>query len=253
MVMIDTFNEDNDTYRFKKDCEKWYGLPIETITAIGTKHDSIQAVWYKFKTLNTAHGAICSSELKRDVRKRWQKGVTFKNQVFGFDIDEPKRAKAMTLNYPKTKSIYPLLMYGLSKKKCIEIITNHNIEMPNAYQMGYHNNNCLGSQFGCIQGGIGYWQKIQRENIEAFNLRARIEHELTDSKGKPVTMLKDQSKEAKKSGNFQVFLLPHPDYPQYKSLKDMKGREPEPLFDCNGFGCAVNDLTPNETINELNN
>ena len=35
VIFIDTFNEDEDTYRFKTDCEKWYGKEIETITRIG--------------------------------------------------------------------------------------------------------------------------------------------------------------------------------------------------------------------------
>ncbi len=46
----------------------------------------------------------------------------------------------------------------------------------------------------CIQGGIGYWQKVQRDMIEKFNTMADMEHELTDLRGEPVTMLKDQSK-----------------------------------------------------------
>ena len=31
VVMIDTQNEDDDTYRFLLDCEKWYGQKIEII------------------------------------------------------------------------------------------------------------------------------------------------------------------------------------------------------------------------------
>ena len=38
VVMQDTQNEHEDTYRFKSDCEKWYGLPIEVITEIGRAH-----------------------------------------------------------------------------------------------------------------------------------------------------------------------------------------------------------------------
>ena len=85
---------------------------------------------------------------------------------------------------------------------------------------------------------------------------ALMEHELTVSKGSPVTMLKDQSNEAKlkakddKSAQ-RVFLIKHPDYPDLKCLDDMKGRPIEPLMECNGF-CGVNDLVPNsETQNEL--
>ena len=84
-----------------------------------------------------------------------------------------------------------------------------------------------------------------------FNAMAKIEHDLTDRKGKPVTMLKDQSKAAKESGNILVFLKPHPAYPNLKCIDEMKGGKLEPVMDCNGF-CGVNDLNPkNETEDEL--
>ena len=67
---------------------------------------------------------------------------------------------------------------------------------------------------------------------------ASLEHNLTDSKGKPVTMLKDQSKEAKVTGNVKVFLKKHPKYPHLKCIDDMKGQEVKPLLECNGF-CGI--------------
>lgn len=255
-IFIDTFNEHEDTYRFKLDCERWYGLEIESISAIGNEYKSIKDVWYKYKSLNVAHGAICSSVLKRDLRLKWQKENEYSLQVFVFDIDEPKRAKSMTMNYPNAKAIYPLLLHGMSKKACLELVDSENIKIPVAYELGFHNNNCLGSkkdEGGCVQGGIGYWQKMQRDFPLKFESMAKVEHDLTNMSGKPVTMNKDQSKNAKESGMFQVFLLPHPDYPNHKSLSDMEGREPKPLMECSGFGCAVNDLLPkNPTQAEIN-
>jgi len=73
IVFMDTHNEDEDTYRFKADCAKWYGKEIETISEIGGKYDSIQDVWQTHLSLNTANGAICSSRLKAELRKKWQK------------------------------------------------------------------------------------------------------------------------------------------------------------------------------------
>lgn len=241
-LMIDTLNEDVDTYRFKEDCERWYGKKIDTISAIGDKYDCIQDVWRKHKSLNVAHGAICSSELKREVRIRWEKENNYTHQVFGFDIKEPKRAQSMTMNYPGAKPIYPLLMFGYTKKKCIEILGDAGIEIPNAYKMGFHNNNCL--QTGCVQGGIGYWQKLRRMFPDKFDAMAKMEHELTDAKGKPVTMLKDQSLESKSSGVVNVFLKLHPGYPEHKDISMMKGRDPKPMVECSAFGCSVNDLDP---------
>jgi hypothetical protein len=244
IVFIDTFNEDDDTYRFLIDCERWYGKTIERISAIGGEYKSIKDVWYRFKSLNVAHGAICSSVLKRDVRLMFERENEFDYQVFGFDIDEPKRAKAMTDNHGKQNPIYLLLMFGYTKKKCIEILQQAGINIPRAYQMGFNNNNCL--KKGCVQGGIGYWQLMRTLIPENFDEMAKVEHELTDLTGHPVTMLKDQSKE----GGL-VFLKPHPMYPFVKDISMMKGRPPKPLMECNSF-CGTNDLTKNETQNEIN-
>lgn len=131
------------------------------------------------------------------------------------------------------------------------------IDIPEAYKLGYLNNNCLGT--GCISGGIGYWQKIKREMPDKFDKMAKIEHDLTDLRGYQVTMLKDQSKDAKtkikETGDKRaglVFLKKHPNYPYNKCIDDMQGKEPEPLTDCNGF-CGVNDLIDvRDKENQLN-
>lgn len=245
VVFIDTFNEDEDTYRFKKDCQKWYGLKIETITLIGDKYKSIQDVWFRHKSLNVSNGAVCSSELKRNVREKWQVKNEYDAQAFGFEIDEINRAKAMKLNHPKSKPIFPLLLFGFSKKDCISIVEEAGIVVPRMYSLGFHNNNCF--KTGCVQGGIGYWQKIRDEYPDKFESMAEIEHKLTDMKGKPVTMLKDQGKI-----KGLVFLKPHKDYPEIKDISMMKGREVKPLFECNGF-CGVNDLSERtQTEEEIN-
>jgi hypothetical protein len=124
------------------------------------------------------------------------------------------------------------------------------IDPPRTYALGYLNNNCF--RTGCVQGGLGYWQKLQREYPEKVDAMSEIEHKLTDLKGEPVTMLKDQSADAQASGNVLVFLKPHPKYPHMKDLSMMEGREPRPLMECNGF-CTTNDLEePNPTENEIN-
>lgn len=245
IVFINTYNEDEDTYRFLKDCENWYGIEIESI--FNPRYSNIEGVWYKFNSLNVAHGAVCSSELKRSVRERFQKKNHFTAQAFGFEYSkkEVNRAKAMKINYPNSNPIFPLIEEGYDKNKCIQTVQDAGIEIPQAYRYGFNNNNCL--RTGCVQGGIGYWQKMRREFPQKFDYMAKIEHELTDRKGKPVTMLKDQAK-----GGGQLFLKPHPDYPNVKDISMKKGREPKPLNDCNGF-CGINDLSKRtDTEKELN-
>lgn len=243
IIFMDTRNEHEDTYRFKDDCERWYGKAIQT--ASRPEYKTIKEVWYKFLSLNVATGAICSSELKRDLRIQMLKTFEYSYNIFGFDIDEPKRAKGMAKNWSHIAPLFPLLFKGLTKKDCIEMLNNEGIEIPETYKLGFMNNNCF--KTGCVQGGIGYWQKMKIEFPEKFDAMAIVEHELTDMKGEPVTMLKDQSK---KSPGL-VFLLPHPKYPFMKDISMMKGRPPKPLTDCNGF-CSIDDLTVNKTQGEIN-
>jgi len=236
--------EEADTYRFKSECEKWYGREIETIT--NPEYNDIEEVWIKYKSLNVATGAICSTELKRVVREKFQKENNFSYQAFGFEIEEVKRAKGLKLNHSDSKPIFPLIAELLSKRDCIKIVQAANdiflqIELPRTYKLGYLNNNCFNR--GCVQGGIGYWQKLDREETAKVERMAKVEHYLTDLKGEPVTMLKN------KDG--LIFLRPHPNYPNIQDISTVKGREPKPLLECNGF-CGTNDLQPNETEKELN-
>lgn len=254
-IFMDTKNEHKDTYRFKADCEKWYGAQIETISAIGNTYNSIQDVWQSHNSLNVANGAICSDRLKRKVREVWEDSNSFDHQVFGFEFEpkEQKRAKSMLLNHSHTNPIFPLIEKKLSKTDCFKILGGVNIEIPEMYKLGFKNNNCFGT--GCVQGGIGYWQKMKREFPDKFEAMAKMEHKLTNKSGFPVTMLKDQSNKAKakaKKDKYSalVFLKKHPKYPN-KSIDDMRECDLEPLVDCNGF-CGIDELSPiSKTHKEL--
>jgi hypothetical protein len=209
------------------------------------KYNSIEDVWLKYQSLNVATGAICSSELKRAVREKFQKDHSLSFQAFGFEIDEKNRIMGMAMNYPGIQPIFPLALLGLTKKNCMDIVIDAGIMPPRTYQLGFNNNNCF--ETGCVQGGIGYWQKMMREYPDKFDRMSNMEFKLTDLKGEPVTMLKDQSK-----GGGKVFLKHNPKYPDIKDITMMKGWEPKPLMECNGF-CGVNDLTKrSETEQEIN-
>ncbi len=234
VIFIDTGNEHPDTYRFKNDCEKWYGVQIETIRS--SQWENIEEVWEHYLSLNAATGAICSAELKRAVRQKFQMTNNYSYQAFGFDADEISRAKNMSRNYPDSKPIFPLIMELMTKGESLKILQKNGIEVPVSYRMGYSNNNCLNT--GCVQGGIGYWQKYQLDFPEKFEEMAEREHDYTNKKGSPVTICKDQSKDAKARNGGKaelVFLKPHPGYPLMKDISMIKGRQPESLMECNGF------------------
>ncbi len=182
-----------------------------------------------------ATGAICSTELKRKVRLFFQLNNEYSYQAFGFDIKEVDRALNMAAHYPNSNPIFPLIYKLMGKGASIKVLQKHGIEPPRTYKLGYSNNNCF--KTGCVKGGIGYWQKIGVDDPAKFDAMAAREHRYTDIKGEPVTICKDQSKEAKNKGKGEnlVFLKPHPKYPHIKDISMFKGRMPENLMECNGF------------------
>jgi 3'-phosphoadenosine 5'-phosphosulfate sulfotransferase (PAPS reductase)/FAD synthetase len=256
VIFMNTCNEDDDTYRFMDECAKWYGIDIEIITGLGEKYNSIQDVWRYHESLNVARGAICSTQLKRKVRQDWQKKNEYSHQVFGFEFNkkEMNRALALKDNHSETNPLFPLIMFSLTKDDCLKIVEDAGIKIPRAYEWGFHNNNCM--KTGCVQGGVGYWQKMKRDFPGKFEAMAKMEHELTELRGFPITMLKDQSNDAKMAMKEDkhahlVFLEPHPDYPNNKCLDDMPEMEVKPLMECSGF-CGTNMYNgKNETKGQL--
>lgn len=236
IVFIDTKNEHDDTYRFLTDCEAVYGQKIKTIW--NDKYENIQDVWRTHLALNHANGAVCSSELKRNMRVKEQDLKNDYAQIFGFDNTERERAINMSKNYPEINPIYPLLDLDMSKEDCIKEVQSWGVEIPIPYKLGYRNNNCF--KTGCVQGGAGYWQKFKRENIEAFNKMADMEQELTRAKGKPVTVMR-----ILRNGKMvNCFLKYYSD--EYHYLDLVNGREPEPLIECTGFCTTKNIITTEE-------
>lgn len=246
IVFIDTKNEHDDTYRFLNDCEKYYDKEIKIITS--DKWESIEQVWRVRKSLNISVGATCSAELKKRTRVQYQDIKNDFAQIFGFDYSahEQNRARNMLKNYPEINPLFPLIDKSYTKEKCIKTFKDAGIELPWSYRAGFRNNNCF--KTGCVQGGIGYWQKIKREFPEKFDYMATLEHEISKDKGSPVTICSDQSGGVKN----RLFLKAFSEFPEVDDLSTKKGREPESLMECNGF-CSTTEQTDlfDEIINSI--
>lgn len=234
-------NEDEDTYRFMDDCKRLLYNGQEIVWLSNPNYNSIEEIWDKYSTLTTAHGALCSTELKREMREAYQDTENDFAQIFGFDSrkKESNRHKQMRLNYPEINVISPLDAFGYSKEYCIALLEGFGIRVPLAYYIGLENNNCL--KTGCVRGGIGYWKLFGSLFPDRFDSMADREHHYTNIQGKPVTICKDQGKEAKEIGGYvPVFLRHHPDYPNVKDISMIKGRQPKALMECHGFCGTIN-------------
>lgn len=164
-----------DHYRFKKDCEKWFGQKI--ITVRNKKYASPLDVVVKDKFINGPSGARCTLKLKKEMRWAIEKIMDYDFQIMGYDSGEPNRVKNFNLEYPEAKAIFPLFENEITKNDCLKIVQNAGIELPAMYKLGYNNSNCI----GCVKGGMGYWNKIRKDFPEVFNSFAQAERVLNRS------------------------------------------------------------------------
>jgi hypothetical protein len=175
-------NEHPDNERFLSDCEKWYGKEIVRLRS--EKYKDCWEVWEKNRYLAGIAGAKCTTEMKKLVRQKFQKVTDI--QIFGFTVEEEKRASRFMENNPEVDLRTPLIDLKLTKKDCFVEIQKAGIELPAMYRLGYNNNNCI----GCVKGGAGYWNKIKKDFPEVFDRMAKLERSLgarlTKYKGKRV-------------------------------------------------------------------
>jgi hypothetical protein len=59
-----------DTMRFVKDCERWFGKPVEILQSPYKNVDNAVRLGCGF--INSPSGAICTRYLKRRVRREWE-------------------------------------------------------------------------------------------------------------------------------------------------------------------------------------
>lgn len=173
---IDTGSQDEDSIRFLKDCEKWYGKKISILRS--KKYENHFDVIKSKRFINGPTGAACTFELKKKVRYDFQDQIkNWDGQIWGFDADEKKRAKRFAEQNPMTKPLFPLVELNISKENAAFILKKAGIELPNMYKIGFNNNNCI----GCVKGGMGYWNKIRIDFPEYFLKMAKLEREIGHS------------------------------------------------------------------------
>jgi len=239
-IFCDTSWEHPDTFRFISDYEKTLGVKVKVIKS--DRMADPEQVWRKYKGMNFAFGAPCSMVLKKEVRVKEQDLNNDFGQIFGFDYDkkEMKRAVNMLFNNPDLNPIFPLVHFRLDRNAIFQELKYLGIKHPLPYEH-FLNNNCIGDynspKGGCVQGGIGYWQKIQKLYPHKFDYMANIEHEISIDKGEPVTICKDQRKDTQ--GN-KLFLKPSKDFPDVETIDVIQGKQPITPFECNGF-CSTQE------------
>jgi len=167
----DTFAyEHPDNRRFFADVERWLGRPIKVLRS--DEYSDIYDVFEKTRWLIGTKGARCTTELKKNVRKAYQRPDDV--HIFGFTADERHRVENFYDENPELFASFPLVDLGITKRECHAIVRRAGIELPLMYRLGYRNNNCI----GCVKGGTGYWNKIREDFPEIFAKMAAMERNL---------------------------------------------------------------------------
>jgi|TARA_R110002020_G_scaffold32713_1_gene100314 hypothetical protein len=166
---IDSAHKDNE--RFKTQCEDWYNKEIEVHRA--PNHKDQFDVILKDKYVNGPGGARCTLVLKKKVRQRIEKTLSYSGQVFGFEYSkkEINRAIRFKEQYPEAKPLFPLIHNKMTKPESLFFLEKQGIKRPVMYDLGYNNNNCI----GCVKGGMGYWNKIREDFPDSFKRMAEAE------------------------------------------------------------------------------
>ncbi|WP_312697052.1 hypothetical protein [Sphingobacterium mizutaii] len=165
--------EHEDNFRFLKDCEKWFGIPIEF--AINSKYKSFSCidVWDEENIMSNIHGyAPCTDELKKKARYEWEVKNRADWTVLGFTKEENSRFERFQLKERAT-SLY--ILKETSKAQCFEMVMNAGIKLPEIYEMGFPNANCI----GCVKAtSPTYWNLVRQKFPAIFDQRAKQSREM---------------------------------------------------------------------------
>lgn len=160
--------EHSDNLRFLKDVERWLGVEIEIATNPKYTNASCVEVWDTKKFMSSPFGAPCTLELKKRARQHWELVNKPDHTVLGFTVDEKHRHERFVQT---EREILPVLIdLGLTKEDCFRIVENAGIKLPEIYNLGFMNANCI----GCVKSsGVWYWNHVRKTFPDVFEQRAK--------------------------------------------------------------------------------
>lgn len=158
--------EHPDNARFFKDVERWIGRKIVVLSS--EKYKSVDEVFEKRRYMAGPSGALCTTEMKKFPRIAYQRDTD--THVFGYTVEEQKRADRFESNNPELHVEWLLIDRGVTKQDCQDMLRNAGIAQPEMYKLGFDHNNCI----GCPKStSSGYWNKVRRLFPEVFARRVR--------------------------------------------------------------------------------
>lgn len=119
----------------------------------------------------------CTLEYKRDPVRRFGKLVNIYTHLIAFSIDEEHRAKS---DFQKYKQEYPLIVAGIDREGCKNIIHSEGLEIPKK-------SGC----FFCPYQKPVEWKALWKFHPRLFNISRRLEERISRKLKRKVTMRTD--------------------------------------------------------------
>jgi hypothetical protein len=158
---------DDDSHRFIRDLEGWYGQEIVRIRS--SEFADIDAVFEKRRYHSGMNGAPCTGELKVAPRLDFQ--LPSDTHLWGYTANalDVERFAKMKENYPELRQRSPLIERGITKAASHAMLERAGIKRPRVYDLGFPNGNCI----GCVKASSpAYWALVRKHYPETFARRA---------------------------------------------------------------------------------
>lgn len=175
VVICDTGAEDEDNYRFRAECEEWFGCPVTVIR--NPDYTDTWDVWEKRNYISGIAGAPCTREMKFAPRLNFEEYGDI--NIFGYTADQRDKDRAKRLRDDFLPGCFatPLIARHITKANCLALLEGVGIKQPRTYAMGFPNANCLKS--GCAKAqSPAYWALHRQHFPEGFARTAALARRL---------------------------------------------------------------------------
>ncbi len=170
-------DQHEDSLRFVKDCEQWFGQEIIVMQSPLKNVETACLMAGGKGYIVGPSGAACTLRLKRRVRMDWERTQNshLLRYVWGLDCNEDGRIYRIIESMPAQEHLFPLKDKSISKEHAHEILKASGIKRPIMYDLGFPNNNCC----GCAKAtSAAYWNLTRRLFPDVFESRAKLERKI---------------------------------------------------------------------------
>jgi len=227
LLMADTKQEDEDTYRFARDAAANIGAEL---TLIGDGR-SIWDVYKDVGYMGNSRKDPCSRVLKRETTDKWISQHYSPDEVVvhvGIDFTEEHRYHRMAER--KKPYVYraPLVESPMTKAEIFRWAAEEGLELPKLYNAGFEHSNCAGF---CIRAGQAHYRRLWKNFPERYLEFERKEQDVYDSIGKKHPFLRVQRNGVMRYVTLREFRE------EFLEPEDKGGECQIDLFDNGGCGC----------------